>query len=239
MNEGGQFPRTRWSLVRRAVRGDEAEARAAREEICADYWYPLYAFARRSGRSAEDAEDLTQDLFQRLITRNLLARADPERGRLRSFLLGTMQRCLSEASRSEHRQKRGSGIAAVSLDAIEAEKWLETEQAQIATPEIFFDRAWARLLLRRALSAVEHEYQKRGAGDVFDALKGFLDWNRSEADIPAAAAALGQSRGTVNVALHRLRLRFHRALEREVAKTLSDPADAEDELRHLLRALIP
>ena len=233
------FPDTRWSLVLAASGRDaeDARARAALDELCAQYWFPLYAFARRSGHASAAAEDLTQGFFALLLSHELLAKADPERGRLRSFLLGSFKNFMSAESRREHREKRGGAQRAFSLDQARAEEWFGVEPADGAAPEVQFDRDWANATVAQALAAVEAESEQRGKAALFARLREFLAWDQAEPQVAEAARDLGLSVGAVRVAVHRLRLAFRRQLEAQVAQTVATPEELGEEMRHLVRIL--
>ncbi len=233
------FPDTRWSLVLSASGRDGADrrARAALDELCAQYWFPLYAFARRSGHAPAAAEDLTQGFFLLLLSHELLAKADPERGRLRSFLLGSFKNFISTEMRREHREKRGGAQPAFSLDQARAEEWFGIEPVDGAAPEARFDRDWANATVAQALTAVEQESGTRGKAALFARLREFLSWDQAEPQIAAAARDLGMSVGAVRVAVHRLRLAFRRQLETQIAQTVATREELDGEMRHLLRIL--
>ncbi len=233
------FPVTRWSLVLAASgkAGADEKARQALDELCAQYWFPLYAFARRCGHDAAAAEDLTQGFFVLLLSHDLLAKVDPERGRLRSFFLGSFKNFISTETRREHREKRGGTQRAVSLDQARAEEWFGVEPVDGAAPEVRFDHDWANATVAQALAAVEAEAEQRGKGALFARLREFLAWDRAEPQVAKAARDLGLSVGAVRVAVHRLRLAFRRHLEAQVAQTVATPAEVAEELRHLVRIL--
>ncbi len=233
------FPDTRWSLVLSASgrNGADARARAALDELCAQYWFPLYAFARRSGHAPAAAEDLTQGFFLLLLSHELLAKADRGRGRLRSFLLGSFKNFISTETRREHREKRGGAQPAFSLDQARAEEWFGVEPVDGAAPDVRFDRDWANATVAQALTAVEQECAARGKTALFARLREFLSWDQAEPQIAAAARDLGMSVGAVRVAVHRLRLAFRRHLEMQVAQTVATPEERDEELRHLVRIL--
>lgn len=231
------FPDTRWSLVLAASGREDARADAALDELCGQYWFPLYAFARRCGHEAAVAEDFTQGFFALLLSHELLAKADQGRGKLRSFLLGSFKNFISTETRREHREKRGGVQPAFSLDQARAEEWFGVEPADSASPEVRFDRDWANATVAQALAAVEAESEARGKGALFARLREFLAWDQAEPQIAEAARDLALSVGAVRVAVHRLRLAFRRQLEAQVAQTVATPAEVAEELRHLVRIL--
>ncbi len=229
------FAPTRWSLVLQA-RGDGATAHAALEELCAAYWFPLYAWARRSGIAPADAEDAVQGFFAAVLHQRLFDRANAERGRLRTFLLTVFRRHLRDEQVKGGAERRGGGRV-VSFDAAEAEEWFREEPASEETPEHFFDRQWALTLLERALGRVEAAYTRRGKDAEYAALRPFLTASGSEADYTAAGRAVGLGGGAFKVALHRLRERFRDDLREEVRETQPDERSVDEEMAYLLRVL--
>lgn len=203
------------------------------------YWYPLYAFARRCGRAPEDAEDLTQGFFARLLERDLFAKADPARGRLRSFLLGTFKNFMSEEWRQAHRQKRGSGRVLIPIHEVREEEIEQGNGASYpaADPEVLFDRIWFDVLLKHALDELEKEYDQRGRLAVFQRLKEFLAWNRKDARLAEVARDLGLSPGAVRVTILRMRGRFRELIKRQITETVGTAAEAVAEMEHLRRVL--
>jgi RNA polymerase sigma-70 factor (ECF subfamily) len=234
LNASPDFPETRWSLVL-AANGERA-ARAL-EELCAAYWFPLYAFARRCGHAPPAAEDLTQGFFALLLSRELWAKADRERGRLRSFLLGAFKNFMHNETRRQHAEKRGGENVTFSLDQAQAEAWFGAEPAADDSPERQFDRDWAHATVAQAFAAVEAECAHRGKAALFARLREFLSWEQAEPQMAAAAQDLGLSTGAVRVAVHRLRLAFRRQLEAEIAQSVTTPEELREELRHLLAIL--
>jgi RNA polymerase sigma-70 factor (ECF subfamily) len=239
LRAGDAFPDTRWSAVLR-VRADGVGGGAverALADLCAAYWYPLYAYARRCGRSPEDAEDLTQGFFGRLIERELFTKADPARGRLRSFLLGSFKRFMSEERQQANRQKRGGGQVFVPIDQVQAEQLYRGAGADELSPDVLFERAWFNALLEGALDELEREQRQRGKEQLFHRLQGFLAWDRGEQRINDLAREIGMSAGALRVTIFRLRQRFREILERQITDTVETPAEAAQELRQLLRAV--
>lgn len=237
---GPEFPRTRWTAVLRLRAGaGDAAGEKALAELCEMYWRPLYAYARRCGRPPTDAEDLTQGFFARLLEQDLFAKADPARGRLRSFLLGAFKNFMSEEHRQAGRQKRGGGQIPVPLDQLRSsdldQQLAANDPAMDA--ESMFDRVWFDTLLDHALGALEQEYEQRGKGEMFRRLQEFLAWNRKEGRLAEVAAELDMSPGTVRVTILRMRQRFRELIERQIAETVRDPAEAAEELSHLRRVL--
>jgi RNA polymerase sigma-70 factor (ECF subfamily) len=234
------FPRTRWTSVLQVRQGShDSEGQKALAELCQIYWHPLYAYARRCGQSSEDAEDLTQGFFARLLERNLFSKADPSRGRLRSFLLGAFKNYMSEEWRRGVRQKRGGGQTPLPLHE------LRNEQLDCAAPgsplakepDALFDRIWFEALLERAMKRLEEEYRKRGKIEVFLNLQEFLAWNQKDTRLAKVGEEINMSPGAVRVALLRMRQRFRQLIEEEVAVTVGRPEEASEELAYLLRSL--
>jgi DNA-directed RNA polymerase specialized sigma24 family protein len=227
------FPETRWTRVLAAHGGDQPspEAGQALAELCEAYWGPVNQFARRLGLPPEEADDLTQGFFHELLERQLLQRAQRERGRFRSFLLGAFKNHLAEHRRAAHRQKRGGGVVPCSLDAM-----LEGEGLPAAAPESdierLFDRSWAVTVVERAMASLSDDYRKRGHAETFVRLEPRL----GIADEDPGDSAVSASSGADRVALLRLRKRFREFLFSEVSHTVADSAEVEPEMRHLLCA---
>lgn len=230
------FLTTRWSLVVAAA-GEGDAARASLEELARGYWYPLYAFVRRQGERADDAADLTQAFFLRLLERRDLAVADPERGRFRSFLLASLRHFLANERDARRALKRGGGRAPLSIDWGEADRRFGAEPADERDPELLFERGWALATLERALERLRAEYAARGKSEQFERLAPELSPGGRSEGVAEIAVALDTSEGAVRVALHRLRERFRDALRAEVADTLARPDELDLELAELLRAL--
>jgi RNA polymerase sigma-70 factor (ECF subfamily) len=231
----GRFHTTQWTLVLSAA-ADDAAAAAALESLCQSYWYPLYAFIRRQGYEAPEAEDLTQAFFSRLIEKEYLAQADRNRGKFRSFLLTAVKHFLSNERDRAAAQKRGGGAQHVSLDFGDAEKRYAQEPSSGLTPEEMFEKRAALSLLDRALALLGAEYEVRGNSRQFEILAPLLTGD-SEDLYEKAADDLGMSRGAVRVALHRMRGRFRVILRDLVASLVTEPEDVDDEIRHLVNAV--
>jgi RNA polymerase sigma-70 factor (ECF subfamily) len=235
--ESPVFVTTRWSVVVSAKEKDTPDAARALEQLCREYWYPLYAHIRRLGRSPADAEDLTQSFFARLLEKDWLAVAERERGRFRSFLLGSLKHFLANEWDKARAQKRGGHVQIVPLDAPTGEARLQHEPAGGSAPDGEFDRRWALTLLDTVLAQLEHEYIANGKGRLFEGIKGTLSDERAGIPYPRLATELAMSEGAVRVAAHRLRQRYRELLRNEIAQTVATPAEVEDELRHLFAAL--
>ena len=229
----GLFAPTQWTLVLAAR--DETSAQAALAELCGIYWYPIYAYARRSGLNQEDAQDMTQEFFARLLAKNWLSGVDREKGRFRSFLLASLRHFMSNERDRASAAKRGGGLPLLSLDAVAAEARYHLEPADTTTPDRLFDRQWALTLLDRVLARLRSEFVATGKVETFDALKPAL----AGAADPYAniAAATGLSEGAVKVAIHRLRKRYRQILREEIAQTVSTPEEVDEEIRALFAAL--
>jgi RNA polymerase sigma-70 factor (ECF subfamily) len=232
----GRFATTRWSVVLAAGKRGRPESRHALAELCEAYWYPLYAEARRRGRSAEDASDLVQGFFARLLEKNDLAAADPTRGRFRSFLLAAFGHFLANEWDRQHARKRGGGRKAVPLDVAEGESRYRREAAHDETPERIYDRRWALSLIDRALARLRDECARAGKAALFETLEPALSGNRA-ASYAELAESLGMTEGAVKTAVHRLRTRCGAIVREEVAETVSRPEEIDEELGHLFAAL--
>ena len=232
------FNSTHWSLVLAAKPGstDQVGAQKALELLCKAYWYPLYAFVRQRGYSASDAQDLTQSFFAVFIKNAGFETADPERGRFRSYLLGSLKNFLSHERERSQAKKRGGGIKPVELDALDPEARYAIEPSQSWDPEARFNREWACEVNSRALQKLKSASERQGKGAQFDVLKACLTGN--EIDRSELAKRLNQSDGAVKVAVHRMRKRYRALLRAEIAETVDDPAMIEDEMRCLVNALV-
>ncbi|QJE95129.1 RNA polymerase sigma factor [Luteolibacter luteus] len=235
------FPVTRWTEVVNVCRSEDPGLRAkALDELCRDYWYPLYAFARRQGNDRESAEDLTQGFFHYLLRKDLFAAANQETGKLRTFLLTIFQRYIGDARARDTAQKRGGGKELVSLDLDEGEKRYSLEPADRVTPEELYDRSWAIALLSGSLAAMARNEEEQGRGKHFEKLAVFLNATTiDDGDYDSASAELGMSTVAVRKAVSRLRQRFRECLREQIAATLKDPDEArvDEELMALKSVL--
>jgi RNA polymerase sigma factor (sigma-70 family) len=232
----GLFPKTRWSVVVAATRGASPESAAALEAICRSYWYPLYAYIRRYGHSAEDAQDLTQEFFCRLLEKRWLEAADPAKGKLRTFLIVALKNFMSKEWRRASAQRRGGRQPDLPFDTVFAESRYAADSHALA-PDETFDQQWALTLLELTVKRLRLEFAAAGKPDDFEVLKNCLTAERGTMDYAAIAQRLGLSEGTARVAVHRLRKRFREIYREEISQTLAEGADLEAEVRHLAAAL--
>jgi RNA polymerase sigma-70 factor (ECF subfamily) len=242
-SSGGELPprpafvATHWSLVVAAARSDTTRARAALEKLCRAYWLPIYAFVRRQGRSPHDAQDLTQAFFARLLEKNYLADADRARGRFRSFLLASLKHFLANEWARAGAKKRGGRRTVISLDAAGAETACGFELADNTTPEKIFEWRWALALLEQVLRRLREEYTREGKANLFEQLKPTLTEASRTVAYAEIATRLRTTEGAVKTAVHRLRRRYREILRAEIADTVADPGEIEDEIRNLFAAL--
>ena len=235
------FPVTEWTAVVEVCRSGVPEDRQrALAQLCADYWYPLYAFARRQQRSREDAEDLTQGFFRYILEKEIFASADPGIGKLRTFLLTVFQRYIGDARMREQAVKRGGGRQIISLDVDDAERRYADEVADSASPEQTYDRSWAISVLKSAIEALREDEKNAGREQQFEVLECFLIPDAAaDSNYERAAASLGMSIEAVRKAVSRLRGKFRDHLRRQIAATLRDPQPAQiDEELSALRAAL-
>lgn len=231
------FPTTHWSRIVAAGDPDAPQAQESLSALCDAYWYPLYAYVRRKGHSPAQAQDLTQDLFARILEKNIFATADPERGRFRSFLRSVCSHHLANRHEWANAQKRGAGRVVVPIDSLEAEGRYAREPAHMLTAEKIFDRVWALTLLNRVFDRLRREYHDAGKGEMFDECREVLTDGPLNSSYQAIAERLGSTEGAVRVAVHRLRQRYGFLLRQEIATTLNDPTEIDDEIHALFTAL--
>ncbi len=227
------FPTTHWTLVQAVQAGTPEEAAQAMESLCRDYWYPIYAFLRRSGHGAHDAEDLTQAFFERLVSEESLRDARREQGRLRSFLLGVLRRLLSDHGRHLATQKRGGGHAHVSFDAMEAEERYAAEPQDTRDPELLFSQAWARKLFTGVQGKLRDAFMATGRAEAFEALLPFVTCDAAPPSQQELARKLGKSETAAGVMVFRLREKFRSLLREEVAETVLTPEEIPAEMAWL------
>jgi RNA polymerase sigma-70 factor (ECF subfamily) len=232
---GGRFATTRWTLVLAAGQGSTPEAQEALASLCSVYWYPLYAYARRQITHAEDAQDLTQEFFARLLEKNYLQTADPRRGRFRSFLLTAFKHFLSKERDRARAHKRGGGRRLLPLDFQAGERQYTQEPSDEVTPEMVYERRWAVTLLQQVLQQLRREYAGAGKEALFDRLK--LALTGESSPYAQLSAELDLSEAGVKVAVHRLRQRYRELLRAEIAQTVGSSAEVDGELRDLFAAV--
>ena len=230
-----QFPTTRWTLVVAAGNPEQKEARSALVSLCENYWYPLYAYLRRRGYPADQAQDLTQEFFIRVLEGRYLDRADPEKGRFRSFILTSLKFFVADEEDRDRAQKRGGGMVEP-LEFSSGEERYQREPAHEETPERIFERRWALTMLDRVVERLRQEFVQHGRPEHFERLKVFL-LGQSDAPYAALAREMNTSEGALKVAIHRLRKRYRDLFRQEIADTVADPSEVESELRFLAAVL--
>lgn len=234
-----KFTTTRWSIVSQAGKWEEVGSREALHELCTQYWYPLYAFVRRKGYSPEDAADLTQSFFVKLLEHNLPAAANPEKGRFRTFLLVSLERFLANDWQKTRALRRGGGVPLLSLEALIEERgeagYLQ-ELAHHETAEHLYQRAWAETVLKRVFQRLEAECLNRG-DQRFTVLQSFLTPQHEAPLLATAAAGLGLSVAAFKSLLHRFRGRYRELLMDEIRKTVNSPDDVAEEVHGIIQAL--
>ncbi len=232
-----RFSTTHWSVVLTAGASASAGSREALERLCRTYWYPLYSYLRRRGCDTHQAEDCAQGFFAALLQGHTLERANPERGKFRSFLLSCLNHFLADQRDRAQAQKRGGGKAIVSLDIEDAETRYQVEPAHDLTPERLFEKSWALTVLDNAMARLKTESAEAGRQDLFESLKPHLPASRGPASYNDVAARLGMTEGAVKVAVHRLRDRYRQLVRAEIAQTVSTPEQVDEEIRDLFAAL--
>jgi DNA-directed RNA polymerase specialized sigma24 family protein len=231
------FATTRWSLVLDASSELTPLGRDALATLCELYWYPLYAYLRRRGHNAADAQDLTQGFFVHLLETGALRIADRTRGRFRSFLLASLNHYCANTRDRDRAQKRGGGAPQISLDRTTAEDRYLCEPADHTTPETVFDRHWALTVLDRVFRRLRADMHAEGRGELFEHLKVYLTGEAGSVLYSTVGLTLGMSEGAVKVAVHRMRRRYRDLLHQEIAQTVVTADDVELELQYLIAAL--
>ncbi len=231
------FPSTRWSRVVAAADLKAPDARAALAELCAAYWYPIYVFVRRKGNDAEKALDLTQSYFARLLEKGALAAADPTKGRFRGFLRTDCEHFLIDRHRRENSLQRGGAVSFIAIDAQDAEGRYIFEPADGMTPDRLFDRAWATTLLGRVLDLLAQEHTEPDRAKLFAELKVALTEGKNAVPAAALAERLKTTEGAIHTAISRLKKRYREILKDQIAATLDNPAQIDDEIRDLFEAV--
>jgi RNA polymerase sigma factor (sigma-70 family) len=230
------FATTHWSVVL-AAQGESTEADAALEKLCRTYWWPLYGFVRREGYKPEEAQDLTQAFFARLLERRDLETVRQEKGRLRSYLLASLKNFLSKARHREMTVKRGEGRPLVSLEDLLARERTDQEPADKLSADRIYERRWALTLLEQVLARLRAEYDAADKLPLFDRLKELLAGESSQPSQAKIADELQMTENAVKQAFHRFRYRYRQLLHEEIAHTVAAPDDVEDELRHFMAVL--
>jgi RNA polymerase sigma factor (sigma-70 family) len=234
-SRAAQFTTTHWSVVAAAGDSKTPEATLALEQLCRTYWRPVYGFVRRRHANPEDARDLTQGFFNYLLEQKSLTRADPNRGRFRSFLLGSLKHFLAHEWERSQALKRGGGHVFVSIDSAPEEESLDPSHN--ATPEALFDQRWALQQIDRAIERLASDYSAAGRGPLFDLLQDYVWGDKSTTTLAEIASELDLTEEAVKKAVQRLRARFRGCLRDEVAQTLTSPDQIDEELQHLRAAL--
>jgi RNA polymerase sigma-70 factor (ECF subfamily) len=238
LNSGGgaSFGNTDWWIVRKAGHPELPQADAAQASLYRTYWHPVYWYVRRVGHRHEDAQDLTQEFFARLLEKNYVQAAATEKGKFRSYLLMMLKRFLADQWDRAHRQKRGGGMPTISIDAVGTEFFRRLELADETTPDKAFDRAWAESLLQQALERLEQESAAAGKGKVFQELMPLVICD-SEETCAVTAERLEMTVSNLKVTVHRLRERYRELLRAEIARTATTPEEVEEEIRDLRATL--
>ncbi len=234
------FHTTRWSLVLQAgLQGDDTvDSHQALAELCQAYWYPLYGYVRRQGHAEPDAKDLVQGFFEHLLEREMVATADPSRGRFRSYLLGSLKHYLSDEQRRRQAIKRGGQAETVSIDTEAGERLLQAENTDERDPEKLYHRGWAESLLNQAIDRLREAHVQVGKQALFEHLEPHLVGNDKTSDTRQALAnKLGMTAGAISSSLHRMRQRYGELVREAIADTVSDPNEVDEELRFLMSVL--
>ena len=231
------FATTHWSVVLAAADGGSAQARDALERLCKSYWYPLYAYIRRRGRSAHDAQDLTQEFFLQLLDHGTLSRADPRKGKFRAFLLVALNHFLTNEWHRAHALKRGGAYAFLSWDDCHAEERYRAEPLATENPEVLFEQRWAMTVVERAVGRLRQEFSEDGRSELFETLKTVLTGERTSEPYLSIAERFGTTEAAIKMSVVRMRRRFGEILREEIAHTVAAPQDVDDELRHMIGVL--
>ncbi len=232
------FVTTHWTVVLAARNRALPQSEAALESLCRAYWYPLYAYVRRLGHSSADAQDLTQEFFARLLAKHWLTGADREKGRFRTFLVVALKRFLANEWDRIHREKRGGHAPHFPLDPKLAEARYQSEAAPEVPADRIYERRWALTLLENTMSRLRTEFARAGKAAEFEEIKVLLTAEKSAIHYADVARELGTSEGAARVTVHRLRQRFREIFRQEVAQTVAAAEDVDEELHHLLSALV-
>jgi RNA polymerase sigma factor (sigma-70 family) len=233
-----QFATTRWSAVLAAAKGGSTGSVEALDQLCRTYWYPLYAWVRREGHAAHDAEDLIQGFFARLIQKEDLAAVDPARGRFRSFLLAALKHYLANERDRSRAWKRGGRHVIVPLQTDMAESRYGAEPVDTLSADQIYDRRWALTVLDRVMFQLRIEFRRRGKEWMFDQLKNCLTPERAALSYAELARQVGLSESALKVSIHRLRQRYRELIQDEIAQTVGDPGLVREEMRELMNVLL-
>lgn len=234
LGKNPKFPTTQWTVIRRVQEGNETDAAAAMEEICRQYWYPVYAFHRHYGFDRSDAEDLTQDFFQACVNRETIQIVRAEKGRLRSLFLSMLREMAAKHLRHRSARKRGGGMEIVALDGMDAEERYGSEPTANADPARLFDRAWAVRLLDSATWRLREDFEKGDNGGEFKLLREFLPLAEGSTPYAEAARRLGIDESTLRLKIHRMRKRWGKHIDAEIAETVTNPDEHKAEREYLL-----
>ena len=236
---GERFQTTQWSLVIRARDASPSISREALSRLCEAYWEPVYGFIRRATRDGEAARDLTQGFFVRVIEEGFLKNVSQDEGRFRSFILGAVRHFMSDERDRDRALKRGGATFQISFDGVEADERQRIEPVADETPELAFERRWARTVLDRAMTRLEDAQLAEGKKAEFDAMRPYLSDSNPQTSFEELATRVGSTEGAVKVAVHRLRRRFGACVREEIAQTVSDSAEVDREVRYLMSIVAP
>jgi RNA polymerase sigma factor (sigma-70 family) len=236
-DKAATFSTTNWSVVVTAGQDNLAGATVAMEQLCRRYWYPIYAFVRRRGSDRHEAEDLTQGFFAHLLEMETLKKADQRKGKFRTFLLSSLTKFLSNERDKRQAVKRGGGRQILSLDEAAAEQLYSLEPVEPGSPEKLFDQRWAATLVDGVLARLREEYRARGKAQLLAQLEPGLTQEALPGRYAEWATVLQLNEGAVRVALHRLRRRFGELLREEITQTVANPAEVDEEIRHLFTSI--
>jgi DNA-directed RNA polymerase specialized sigma24 family protein len=234
--EAHSFTTTHWSVVLAAGDAQSPQSAEALESLCRTYWYPLYAYARRKNLSPEDAQDATQGFFEFFLRNNSFALADPNRGKFRSFLLGSLEHYLLDQWKRAKAQKRGGGLPIISIDGMTAEARYKSEPVETMDPAKLYDITWVGALLARVMSRLRASFEAEGKLTRFEHLKPFL-LGEEDGGYTEAAKRLGLSVETARVAVHRMREEFRKVFREEIANTVATPSEIDTEIGYVMSLL--
>jgi RNA polymerase sigma factor (sigma-70 family) len=232
-----EFLTTQWSMIRMAGGDDSPESQKALERLCQSYWYPVYAFVRRFGLSAPEAEDLTQDFFYHILRTNMFASADASKGRFRTFVTRAAKNFLSNDWKRRQTKKRGGGAAPISLDAEETERRYQLDMTDPQTPEKLFEQKWAKEVISVAFEKLEKDYSKSGQKARFEILRKMLWGKHSDTQYESVSKDLEMTVNATRVATSRLRNRFRELVRDELATQVNDPKEVDEEYQFLIQTL--